>query len=67
MAAQSMFPCVAFSEGRKSVNTLGDMSTHGAIGCIFYTFNAKKVSPQGYILTQSVSTQVKIKCIMDSI
>ena len=26
---QSMFPCVAFSEGRKSVNTRGDKSTQG--------------------------------------
>ena len=67
MVEQFMFPSVAFSVGRKSVNTLGDMSTYGVIGCIFHTFNTKKVSPQGYISTQSVSTKVKINFIMDSI
>ena len=42
-----MFPCVPFSEGQKSVNSLVDMPIHGWIESIFNRFKAEKVSTKG--------------------
>ena len=57
-----MFTCIDFLEGRKSVNTLGDMLINEATECIFYRFQANKVSTHEDMSTQEMSTQRKIDC-----
>ena len=55
-----MFPYVAFSEGRKRVNTPWYMSTHGSIGCILTDSKLKKCQLMGTWAKKNNGCQHKI-------
>ena len=54
---QSKFPCVLFSEGRKSVNTLENMTDNGTRGLFLADL---RIKIDGYISTEQLSTQGNI-------